>query len=164
MLTKRVSQAFGKTVYLLGEDVNGEYVWLEEPTFDCGWYWGLGYIERYTITKSPERSRDITSHTHWDTQITGRTERGFIHHPNENPLFKETTLTDSESWELAELMRSAYTLRQAADLFTTGSSHVTKNVCELAQPEMVLLINNVLLPRVFKRIAEILTPANRDRR
>ena len=41
----------------------------------------------------------------------------YIHHINEHPDFKETTLTDNESWELSDLMQSAYTLKKTAELF-----------------------------------------------
>lgn len=164
-MEKRISQAFGKTIYLLGEDVNGEYVWLEGPSWDCDWYWGFGYIERYTNTKHPECSRDISSHTHWKGQIADFEEKGkYIAHPKENPLFKQTTLTDKESWELADLMKSFYSLKEVAGIFHTGSSHLTTPKIDLKHPDIENLINKEILPQVFSRIAEILTPANRDRR
>lgn len=47
-MDKQRSRAFGKKIYLLGEDKCGDRYWLEEPFWDCGWYWGFGYIETYS--------------------------------------------------------------------------------------------------------------------
>ena len=41
LIKKRVDKAFGKDVYLLGIDQYNEYVWLEAPKWDCGWYWSI---------------------------------------------------------------------------------------------------------------------------
>ena len=37
--------------YLLGRDEEGINYWLEEPSWDCGWYWGFGYVETYTTNE-----------------------------------------------------------------------------------------------------------------
>lgn len=56
---------FGKEVYLIGINEDGEKVFLEEPSWDCGWYWGFGYLETYTNNRQITRSRDIQSHSHF---------------------------------------------------------------------------------------------------
>ena len=45
--------AFGKNIYLLGSDKDGVKYWLEEASWDCGWYWGFGYVETYTNNSNP---------------------------------------------------------------------------------------------------------------
>ena len=35
LIPKRMSRAFGKIVYLLGEDKDGTLYWLEEPKWNC---------------------------------------------------------------------------------------------------------------------------------
>jgi hypothetical protein len=65
-MNKRKSHAFNKDIYLLGKNRYGELVWLESPTWDCGWYWGFGYVETYTNNKRPDLARDISSHSHFD--------------------------------------------------------------------------------------------------
>lgn len=105
MLKKEKSFAFGKEVYLLGVDKDGIKYWLEEPSFDCGWYWGFGYIESYTNNNCPSRSRDINSHEH--------AENFYSKWCNER--FEETTFSDSEKWVLCELFQNFYTLRNLAE-------------------------------------------------
>lgn len=66
IIPKKKSKAFGKDVYLLGT-IDGKMQWLEAPSWDCGWYWGFGYVEEYTQHERPCRSRDKVSHTHIDS-------------------------------------------------------------------------------------------------
>jgi len=169
-INKRVSKAFGKKIYLLGVDKEGKNVWLEEPSWDCDWYWGFGYIERYTNNKNPERSRDILSHSHWDSEIVGIIDvwdekkqkfvkSEYIHHLNENPNFKDTVLTDDESWELAELMNSFYILSKTAELLKNGCSGVTDNLAKdtIKNVEFRDKINKIILPEIFKKIDKLLS-------
>lgn len=46
-MKKEKRHAFGKDIYLLGVDADGTRYWLEAPSWDCGWYWGFGYVEVY---------------------------------------------------------------------------------------------------------------------
>lgn len=170
-LGKVKSNAFGKDVYLLGIDKSGDKVWLEAARWDFGWYWGFGYIERYT-SQNPKLARDITSHSHWDSEIVGqhdyydtdkqcfRKSSEYIHHLNDNPKFKATTLSDRESWELADLMKSFYVLKDAAECIGRGSAHVssTSESANYKDEELAKRINEQMLPRIFARVYEILTP------
>ena len=63
-LPKTKDKAFGKEVYLLGRDNEGIKYWLEEPKWDCEWYWGFGYIETYSGNRKPSIAIDISSHQH----------------------------------------------------------------------------------------------------
>jgi len=159
-LKKRKCHAFDKDIFLIGIDTNGENVWLEAASWDCGWYWGFGYIERYTNNNHPDMASDISSHTHWDTKIVGKQDnRDYIHHLNENPLFSQTVLTDSESWKLAELMKTAYTLKGSAEMFRRGVSHITSDEQEtgiVQRKNYAKEINEVILPKLFKLIYELL--------
>lgn len=40
-MKKEKRKAFGKNIYLLGEDTEGTKYWLEEASWDCNWYWGF---------------------------------------------------------------------------------------------------------------------------
>ena len=176
-IEKKISRAFGKKVYLLGYDKDGQSVWLETPKWDCGWYWGFGHIERYQtrsgkICNNPENAHDCMSHTHWDSSIIGKHEHydfekkcfclssDYVHHINENKDFVSTTLTDNESWELSDLMKTFYALKETAQLFHHGHSNLTGKGISLKNESLEKQINEVLLPQVFKRIDEILTPEN----
>lgn len=158
LLKKKTSKAFGKKIWLLGQDEDGINYWLEEPSWDCGWYWGFGYIETYTNNRAPGASKDINSHCHFDSfwgpegksiDITNR--------DNFKKVFKKTTLTDNEIWELCDYMKTFYTLSSVAELFKHGYSWQTERakIESLESQEQNDLVNKVWLPEVFKRIQNI---------
>jgi hypothetical protein len=171
-LEKQKSEAFGKDVYLLGKGKDGTYYWLEAAQWSCSWYWGFGYIETYTNNQNPRASRDINSHQHWDSFITGKQEHydinlralvlgsKYVHHLNEHPEFVDTVLTDEESWKLAELMKTFYILKETAEMYHTGGAHLTTNPCAklLKNKRQEDRINKILMPALFAEIYKILTP------
>jgi len=150
---------FGKKIYLLGKDKDGKKLYLEAPSWDCEWYWGFGYIERYN-NANPERASDIISHSHWDDEIVGKRKDGYCHHLNENKDIVETVLTDKESWILSELMKSYYILRETADFYNRGGSHLADSPLKdkLKNDAENKRINKVLLPLIFKEIDKLLSP------
>ena len=166
---KQKSHVFGKDVYLLGENKQGEKLWLEAAKWSCDGYWGFGYIETYTNNNHPGQARDITSHSHW-SGLVGKQEyydtekncfrlgSDYIHHLNDNPDMAFTVLTDAESWELTDLMQTFYTLRKTAALFRYGNSYLTSTSVDLIDRDIENHINNDLMPRIFARVYEILTP------
>lgn len=160
-IKKRTSEAFGKKIYLLGVNTYGEYFWLEEAKWSCSWYWGFGYIEVYTNNKFPNRAADIQSHSHW-TGLVGRIDgaKDYVHHLYDNPKVEKCVLTKDESWKLAELMKSYYTLKDAAALLGNGSAHVTDNPAKdtLHRPDMAKTINEELMPAIFAQVYELLDP------
>jgi hypothetical protein len=171
-IEKQKDHAFGKDVYLLGTK-DGEKIWLEAPQWDCGWYWGFGYIETYT-GKKPSTSRDIASHSHWENGIVGRQEKydcdkkcfvkaDYVHHLNENPSVTESVLEDKESWLLAEYMQTFYTLSKTAGLYHRGGSHLTSCDKErklMKDSGLAEMINKQQLPALFKLIIALLEPKN----
>lgn len=172
LIPKQVSKAFGKKIYLLGIDKEGYGVYLEEPKWDCGWYWGFGYIERYTNKMHPERAKDIQSHSHWSGGVVGEHDyydpksdswkkTQYNHHLNDNPFMKATVLTDQESWKLAELMATFYNLSEAAKLFEKGASNISNLEEEreiIKRDAWAKEINEKILPEIFKLIDNLLSP------
>ena len=155
MKEKIKKQKHERRGYLLGIEKDGSKVYLELPTWDCGWYWGFGYIEKYY-----PHAKEQHTHTHWDNDLTGKQENEeYAHHLNDNKEFISTVLTDTESWTLSELMSTFYTLREAADLFGHGGSHITNNPLkeQIKNPDTVTLINKTLLPLLFKEVDKILS-------
>ena len=156
-MNKRKSHAFGKDIYLLGADDEGTMYWLEEPTWDCGWYWGFGYIETYTHNLCPDLALDINSHGHFKCLSNdNRTNLydGF------KKKFQHTPLANNEIWLLCELMKSYYTLRDYADMCYTGGAHYTGNPCAqvIKNENEYNRINQEVLPRIFAAIRNILDP------
>ena len=163
-MKKKTSYVFGKKIYLLGKDACGTQYWLEAPSWDCDWYWGFGYVETYTNNKHPELSRDIRSHQHIDSSFMGNIgddgER--IYNIFDAPRLKGgTTFTEEEGWELSELFRQFYTLKESADFFHFGRAHVSKTIVKHDEEtchQMWDYINKTMIPAIFKRIEEILSP------
>ena len=157
-INKRQTEAFGKKIYLLGKDKYGKYLWLEEGTWDCDWYWGFGYVETYTNNKNPSRSYDIESHTHIDSLIFKKVNNKYIHHWNDLSDLESTVLTESESWEFSDLMKSFYTLKEAAEIYHQGNSHLTSNhIITLKNKEAYNRINQIEIPKIMKRVYQILS-------
>lgn len=156
-MKKQIKTLFNKKCYLLGKDHQGINYWLEEPSWDCGWYWGFGYIETYTNNNCPEKSRDISSHSHFDSMFMNNNENA---RDSFKKFFKETTLTDNEIWELCDYMKTFYTLKSVAELFGRGYSHYSERakIESLKSEEQTNLVNKSWLPEVFKRIDNLLSP------
>lgn len=153
-MEKQVKRAFGKKIYYLGKGTDGLNYWLEAPSWDCGWYWGFGYVETYTNNKNPEAARDIRSHQHFDGLFLKRDIfNSFVN-------FLETPLTEKEVWKLLELMKEFYTLREAAELLGRGGAHITESPVKEAikQTEIAEKINKELIPAVTVAVLEILSP------
>lgn len=150
-LPKRQSHAFSKDIYLLGIDSNGERVWLEAPSWDCGWYWGFGYVERYTNNSDPSKAKDITCHTHIDSEFAKgkiKDEDGFDTTViNVNEGLELTTYTVAEGERLNALFTKFYRLRVRAEKEKDKADHINKK----------------LIPAITKEIIEILSVKNLDK-
>ena len=153
-MEKKTSKAFGKTVWLLGKDKDGVSYWLAEPSWDCGWYWGFGYVETYTNNMHPDKAKDIASHQHFNNMFLNgqKCSRDMF-----KEFFVETPLSDDKIWELVDYMQTFYTLKSAAELFRHGYSWQTgrAKINALQSEKQERLINNALLPEVFERIEKL---------
>ena len=63
-IEKQTVKYLNKTAYLLGERKDGEKVYLQAGSWDCGWYWGYGYLEIYNKPRT-----DIVEHYHFDSLL-----------------------------------------------------------------------------------------------
>lgn len=151
-MKKKKITVFNGVYYLLGQDSEETNYYLQAPSWDCEWYWGFGYITTFTNNKCPEKSRDIESHQHADKfypEWMGA-KNSFITNP---------TFSVDEGWEMAELFKQFYFLKDAADHFERGKCHVADTKIELwKKPWLTKEINEEILPKVMNRIIEILTP------
>lgn len=152
-MKKQTLTIFGKKNYLLGTDKNGRKLFLVEPSWDCGWYWGFGYIETYTNNSHPERSRDIASHSHFDSLFGTNCNLydGF------KKIIKDSTLSDSELWQLCDYMKTYYCLRETAEVLGRGYSYYTEKAkLDIVKDEAYAeRINKVVLPELFKHIEDL---------
>ena len=153
---KHKLHAFGKDIYFLGQDENKRNYFLEAARFDCGWYWGGGYIETYINNNNPEISRDIRSHQHFDGL--------FFNNPGVNgfdafkAFFTVTPFTDSEIWKILELMKAFYIARQYSDMIYRGGAHYTSNPASaiIKDDTEYKRINEQVIPEIMKELYLIL--------
>lgn len=155
-MKKQKSHAFGKDQYLLGMDKDGIYYWLEESKFECGWYWGIGYVETFTNNEKPNMAKDINSHSHFDSMFLKQTNKNG--YDAFKMFFEETVLTEKETWTLIELMKTLYTLREYSDTIYRGGSHYTKNPLseKIKNQSEYDRINKELIPSVLQEIYNLL--------
>jgi len=159
IMEKEKSHVFDIDIYLLGSFNNGERFWLEAAKWSCDWYWGFGYIETYTNNKNPAKARDITSHQHYNDLCSCRIDGENIDFLSENKNIKECVLTESEQWQLSDLMQSFYRLKDTAEIMYSGNSGLTSNTSiDLKDKELYTHINKVLMPKIFKAVYNLLTP------
>lgn len=154
-MKKEKRKAFGKTVYLLGADSDGTKYWLEEANWDCDWYWGGGYVETYEDNDYPERSKDISSHQHFNNLFFKGHKNG---HDKFTEVFAETPFTDEEIWKICELMRSFYIAREYSDMVCRGGAHYTtspvKNIIQ--NDDHYNHVNKVVIPEIMNALYKIL--------
>lgn len=161
IILKQKSYAFGKNIYLIGQDEQGINYWLEAPQWDCGWYWGFGYIETYTKNNDPSNSRDISSHQHWSGFVGEQKGGKYIQNIYDNNNFVALTFDSKTGWILSELFQQFYTLQEFAEC-----THRNPFGCHLTTVDAGLgdmrewseKINKELIPKVTAKILELLTP------
>jgi hypothetical protein len=151
IMEKEVKVILGKKHYLLGvRKEDGLKVWLQEPSWDCDWYWGFGYIEIYS-----KNQKTLLEHTHFDSLFFNN-KNGTSWKIIET-YFKETTFNEKETWQLLDYMKTFYTLRQMSDLVHCGNSHYTTTPLVLKDDALYEKINKVMLPSLFEEIKRLLS-------
>ena len=146
MLKKEFNEKKG---YLIGKK-DGRKVWMPVPSWDCGWYWGFGYLQTYDY-------RDMCCHTHFDVVCK---KPNMDWHSAMIAEFDELAIDEKELWILCDYMRTFYTLKETAELYGRGYSHYTEKA-HLPIMENKLLagtINQIQLPELFEQIDKLLKP------
>ena len=87
--------------------VAGEVISLEKHSWDCGWYWGFGYVGNPRL------------HTHFDSVFL--TEECDI-----EKIFEATDINQGEWWVLRDLFIQAYALRKVAEVYRYGGHQTTE--------------------------------------
>lgn len=149
MMKKEINTKLKKS-FLLGIKDNRKY-YLETPSWDCGWYWGCGYVETYN-----RRKTDIESHQHFDGLFLKTKKNGYDAFIE---FFDDITIDKKEVWTLIELMKTIYILKETAEVLGSGGSHYTNNPCKdvIINTFEVARINDEVLPKLFEEVEELLT-------
>lgn len=135
---------------------NDEPIYLSPPSWDCGWYWGFGYLGNKNchyhvdgLTKQKTYNFDKKCFEYEFTNLYD----GFIKH------FGNTLrVRKSDLWGLVELFETFYTLKKTAEVLGRGGSHYTTNPAKdlIINKEEVERINKIVLPQIFEEIYKIL--------
>lgn len=139
-MKKQTIHRFDNDYFLIGLREDDVKVYLQDFSWDCGWYWAGGYL---TVLGR----NDINEHYHLDSlMVSTNLYDGIKHH------FKEIVLDSNELWKFCELMASFYALRESAEVIGRGGSHYSSPMLtpskELAEHINNNLIKNQLIPLV----------------
>ena len=121
---------------------NGKKIYLTAPSWDCGWYWGFGYLG----------NKDC--HYHVDSM-----EKDVPFYEKFEKHFGSTFIVrPSQKYLIAELFKTFYSLKETAEVLGRGGSHITSNPCKeiIKNESEVKRINEIVLPAIFDEIYKIL--------
>jgi hypothetical protein len=118
--------------------------YLAPPSWDCGWYWGFGYLQNEDI------------HHHVDGLNRDRNMFNALKEYYGDTL---TITNESDLWTFCELMRTFYVLKETAEVLGRGGAHYTTNPCEnvILNKKEVTRINEVVLPAIFDAIEDVIS-------
>jgi len=102
-----------------------EPIYLTKHNWDCGWYWGFGYLGNNNC------------HFHFSS---------YLEKVIGDSLFDNPLLSDNEWWVVLDLFKQAYTLREAAATYRYGGylSHRAGLTDTIRDEEMCTRINKDL--------------------
>lgn len=103
-----------KTTKILLGRINNENIYLSRHTWDCGWYWGFGYVGNFNY------------HFHIDSLINERDYGGNFPSTDVNKVFENPEFTQNQWWVIRDLFIQAYSLKETAACFRYGGHQVHK--------------------------------------
>jgi len=124
--------------------VGGKRIYLSPPSWDCGWYWGFGYLG----------NKDCHYHVKGLMEKTNLFDGIKQHFDDGTFVLKQ----DKDTWILSELFATFYALRKTAEVLGRGGSHYTSNPCKdiITNKQEVKRINEIVLPAIFDEIYKLL--------
>lgn len=131
-------------------------IYLEEPSWDCGWYWGFGYLgnsqEHYHLSAYQEKQQAFKLKDGSLKVITEK--RNMIMYDCLKEDYHLNPNIEKNLWKFCELVKTAYTLKETAEVLGRGGSHYTTNpvAITIKNEEEVKRINDKVLPAIFEQI------------
>nr|DAM35061.1 MAG TPA: hypothetical protein [Caudoviricetes sp.] len=131
-------------------------VFIVRPTWDCGWYWGFGYLERWNSRKG-----DIDFHSHIDHEFgTNKDGRRVNWYEGMQELLDQGDVfeNDHQRWQFLEIVKTIYNLKMTAEVLGRGGSHYAPNPLsdEIYNPIEVRRINEDLIPKLIDKMYVVL--------
>ena len=115
----------------LGNTTQYGRLYLSKHSWDCGWYWGFGYIGNSRL------------HMHIDSLIGAEYDIRSI-------FDKGSPITQNQWWIIRDLFTQAYALKKAAEVYQHGGHQTTK-------PGMTDCIKNLeMAARINKDLETVL--------
>lgn len=103
--------------------INNEKIYLSKHSWDCGWYWGFGYLGNknlYFHIESLIESRYIK-----DSLISLNKEVNNNKFYNIETIFTKTWIDQADWWILRDLFIQAYALKHCAEVYKYGGHQTT---------------------------------------
>ena len=144
---------------LLGKDSDNICYYLEKPSWDCGWYWGFGYVHsRGCHEHIPSFMGELKT---YDFAKKEYVKSEYIHNLYHSPRFTDTTFSENEGWQLSELFKQFYLIQDMA-----AFCHKSKPGCHITTSPVDhgnmsgwnQHMNNVMIPKISTEIMRILSP------
>lgn len=108
----------------------GDKLWIEKHSWDCGWYWGFGYVGNNRL------------HTHFNGNFLNN---GII----TSEQFEELNFSEKTWWKILELFSQAYSLMKAAEVYRHGG-HISGG------KESQLIVDEEMEVRINKDLEKVL--------
>lgn len=124
---------------------NDENIYLTAPSWDCGWYWGFGYLGNKNCHYHIDGLNKYENINLYDA---------IKKHFGESLIVKD----DKDIWTLTELFKTFYDLKTITEVLGRGGSNYSTNPCKelITNTKEVERINKVVLPEIFLAIYKIL--------
>lgn len=118
--------------------IANEYLYIDKHSWDCGWYWGFGYIGNRNL------------HCHFDGHLLHKWEIADIF---VDPYYTQTTW-----YVIQDLFKQAYALKEAAAVYRYGG-HVTsdQSISALIRDQEMTTRLNADLQKVLDKLWQVLT-------
>ena len=135
---------------------NNEPIYLSPPSWDCGWYWGFGYLGNrnchYHVDGLTKHKTYNFEKKCFEYEFTNLYDAFIKHFGNTLKVRK------SDLWTLVELFQTFYDLKKTAEILGRGGSNCTTNPAKeiIINNDEVTRINNIVLPQIFEEIYKIL--------
>jgi len=128
--------------HYFGKDKYGSRIYLTKPSWDCDWYWSFGYLGNNNSSyhlNSYQNGRNINIYD------------ALLEDYELNPKIKKNL------WLFCELVKTAYALKNTAEVLGRGGSHISINPLSelIINKDEVTRINEVVLPAIFEEIEKI---------
>lgn len=97
--------------FYIGINKDGERVYIQDFSWDCGWYWGGGYVQ----TRS--------SHQHFNSLFL----KGGDCIEARNEHFEKCKISEGDWWRLCDLFKQFYAHKESARCFHSGGHYTSKD-------------------------------------